>query len=367
MSIEAVFLHSGWRSAGTWIWNAFREQPETMAFYEPLHETLAGLTLEGLPEIHPDSWESKHALTRPYFEEYTALLRPRKQGVLGFDRSFSFDRYFALPQDDEHKLYAYLSNLLELAHASGKMPVLKFCRSLGRVGWMRHHFPQAAHIAVVRDPLAQWTSSYRLATSGNGYFLAARLALLVQHADDPLVAATLASLGLRISSLRRGTFKKTYPECERFVALASLPTLYRSFVAFWLVAACNALPYVDDTIDSDLLVTSPEYRNRLQCDLTERSGIALDLEAARAPSAKGGSSDLTRSDVKRVHDDALATYELLSRTFAEPRIELAGTMLRRKLEALPDRPHEKDEADQRDEGSTDHLAVPFERSQMEPR
>jgi hypothetical protein len=353
VSIEAIFLHSGWRSAGTWIWNAFREHPETMAFYEPLHETLAGVTLDGLTEIGVDSWDSKHALKRPYFEEYAPLLRPRKQGIPGFDRSFTFDRYFTPPQANERKLYAYLSSLLQLAQASGKMPVLKFCRSLGRVGWMRHHFPQAAHIAVVRDPLAQWASSHRLATNGNAYFLAAPLAILVQHAVDPLVKGTLSSLGLRVCGLRRSTFKKSYPECERFVALASLPTLYRSFVAFWLVAACKTLPYVDATIDSDLLTTSPAYRYQLQDDLRERSGIRLDLEAALAPPAKSGPAGLARSEVERVHEDALATYELLAKTFEEPRVERAGTIIRRKLET-----------DRNDEREGKHLAASFDRPQQ---
>jgi len=39
----AIFLHSGWRSCGTWLWEALRECRTVRAYYEPLHEDLDSL------------------------------------------------------------------------------------------------------------------------------------------------------------------------------------------------------------------------------------------------------------------------------------------------------------------------------------
>jgi hypothetical protein len=331
-SCEAVFIHSGWRSAGTWVWNEFRTHAQVMAFYEPLHEALGGVTLESLPQISVDSWNSRHSLSRPYFEEFAPLLGRGRRGVAGYDRSFAFDRFFSAPNEPAHKLFAYLSRLLLLAHGSGKIPVLKFCRSLGRVAWMRSHFPQALHLGVLRDPLAQWISAYRLAESGNRYFLAAPLAILVQHQRDARVATALSTLELRLSSLRQNAFEKTYGECDGFVVSATLQALYRSFVAFWLVTACTSLPYVDETIDSDVIGASPLYRQQLQDNLMEKTGIDVDLGAARIVPAGRQDCELRSINVESVHADASRALDLLLREADWPNPGTTAAAIRRKLE-----------------------------------
>jgi hypothetical protein len=336
-----------------------------MTFYEPLHEALGGVTLESLPEISVESWDSRHPRTRPYFEEFAPLLQRRKRGVAGYDRSFAFERFFTAPDEPSHKLFAYIGSLLSLAHDSGKVPVLKFCRSLGRVGWMRNHFPQAAHIAVVRDPLSQWASACRLASSGNRYFLAAPLAILAYNDANPLIAATLTSLELRMSGLKQKTFERTYAECESFVATATLQTLYRAFVAFWLVTGFSALPYADGTIDSDLLGTSPIYRKQLQRELVGMSGIDIDLGAARVVPAGQARYEIRRSDVERIHADALIAQDTLSMLVAGPGVDPAASVIQRKLELLCDGPNQKDDADGRNERTAKNLAISFEGSQAQ--
>ena len=168
------------------MWSEFRANPDVMAFYEPLHELLKDIKREGIRRESPTEWNSHHPDGPPYFEEFTPLLARR--GIARYHRSFAFDRFFLARHEREPRLQAYLSQLVDLAHSSGKLPVLKFCRSHGRVAWMRAHFPNALHVAVLRDPVAQWNSAWRQAESGNPYFLAAPLAILARHLSEPMVA-----------------------------------------------------------------------------------------------------------------------------------------------------------------------------------
>src|SRR5215469_10922549 len=154
MQLPALFLHTAFRSAGTWMWQRFREDEGVVAFCEPLNEWLAAATPQTLLEPRPEIWPSRHPSMRPYFAEYAPLLKSR--GVAGYDRRFAYHDFFATASKRMPALASYLRSLCDLAHSESKLPVLKFTRSLGRVEWMRREFPVAAHIVVVRSPLAQY-------------------------------------------------------------------------------------------------------------------------------------------------------------------------------------------------------------------
>ena len=65
-----VFLHCGWRTRGTWIWNRFREMRGVAGYYEPFSETLAKLRPGSVASFTAESWPSGHRdLARPYFDE----------------------------------------------------------------------------------------------------------------------------------------------------------------------------------------------------------------------------------------------------------------------------------------------------------
>ena len=167
-----VFLHCGWRTRGTWIWNRFREISGITGYYEPLGEPLAGLRPGNLASITAESWASGHlGLARPYFDEYRALLRQGLAGVRGYQARFATTGFFASPETASPDLYGYLRDLLDAALRNGEQPVLKCCRSIGRVGWMRRHFADAVHIVVLRDPFTQFASATRqFVDTGNAAF-----------------------------------------------------------------------------------------------------------------------------------------------------------------------------------------------------
>jgi hypothetical protein len=204
----AIFLHSGWRSCGTWLWEALRECRTVRAYYEPLHEDLDSLDRAALTRFSPGSWDSGHSPGAPYFAEYLPRLRHNmfgdRPGIRGYEQRFAFDDYFRDPDDDDPALHAYLQGLIEAARAEGRVPVLKFCRSLGRVPWMARHFPDAMHAVVLRDPVTQWLSARRqMEVMKNRYFVLAPFVILARNAAHPLVADALARLDVPMASPRR--------------------------------------------------------------------------------------------------------------------------------------------------------------------
>jgi hypothetical protein len=302
-----------------------------MAFYEPLSEHLAGMTPERLVGSTHDSWESRHPKIRPYFEEYAPFVAPGKEGVRGFHRSFAFERFFASSDEQVPQLSAYLGSLMRFAYDAGKTPVFKFCRSLGRVEWMREHFPGALHVAIVRDPWAQWLSAQRLAAAGNRYFLAAPLALLARNAQHRVVRPLLETLGVGAERLRRFTFGRTYRACDAFVEAASEEARYRSFLAFWIATAHTSLPHVDLALDSDLLASSRAYRKEIGEHIAQSTGIDVDLGSARMTLAPTFSPKISAARVESCHVDALGACAQLERFVPSTNDIAAIDIVRRKI------------------------------------
>lgn len=298
-----------------------------MAFYEPLHELLKDMSLERIRAESPSDWDSHHPDGAPYFEEFTPLVRRR--GIAGYHRSFAFDRFFLAKSERERRLHTYLSSLIDLADRSQKLAVLKFCRSHGRAAWMRAHFPNALHLAVLRGPIAQWNSAWRQAMGGNAYFLAAPLAILARNLAEPVVAHCVNGLGLQLSGLRRRSFERTYEQCVHFVNTSSATALYRSSLAFWLMSACKAVPYVDATIDADALGASPVYRNNIQEMLLATIGFTADFGNARVPASSGIGIDLRTNEIRRAHGDAVLALAAIAA--ADGSVDDAAETICRKL------------------------------------
>jgi hypothetical protein len=113
-----------------------------------------------LPSLRADTWSSHHPrLTRPYYHEYAPLLRNGTPGVDGFRRAFGAANFFADAAAELPELRAYIAMLLAHAAKQGRQPVLKFCRSIGRVAWMQRNFPGAVHVVVLRNPATQFGSA----------------------------------------------------------------------------------------------------------------------------------------------------------------------------------------------------------------
>jgi hypothetical protein len=308
-----VFLHTGWRTRGTWLWSRFRALAGTTCFYEPLAEDLARLTRSAIGAVDAETWASGHPLLqRPYFAEFRPLLKTVARGVQHYDPRFAVNGFFAEPDAAMPDLRDYIDLLLRTAHADGGQPVLKFCRSLGRIGWMQRNFPQAIHIALMRNPLAQFSSAQRqFQRLDNPYFLAMPLLLLAVHRDLPDVAAVVRHLAVALPSLPPGaSVRAGLAACEAHLRHSEPPEWYRGFLAFWMAAAASIPDSVDLVIDSDLLTCAADYRSQCELDLATLTGRTVDLGDAFGGSGRDASmlaaSGLSRAGLWRAHDAAQA-------------------------------------------------------------
>jgi hypothetical protein len=308
-----VFLHTGWRTRGTWIWSRFRALAGTTCFYEPLCEELATLSPAVAGSHGPESWPSGHPrLRRPYFAEFRPLLKTAVPGVPHYDPNFAVAGFFAEPDAAMPDLRDYIALLLRTAHAEGGQPVLKFCRSVGRIGWMQRNFPQAIHIALMRNPLAQFISAQRqLQRHDNPYFLAMPLMLLAAHRDVPEVARAVRHLAVALPPLPAGApLQAALAACAAHLRRSEPPERYRGFLAFWLAAAASIPDTIDAIIDSDLLTCAADYRRQCEIDLATLTGRTVDLGDILHGSGRDASilatSGLCRAGLWRAHGAAEA-------------------------------------------------------------
>jgi hypothetical protein len=315
---HSLFLHTSWRSGGTWLWSRCREQARVRAFYEPLHEQMADLRLSDIGTLRPQSWHSNHSDTPPYFEEYRGLLRTTGRGVDGFRRRFALNNFFMSPMEEDAALAAYVDGLVQSAAGAGCRAVLKFCRSMGRVGWFEQHFPDAVHAVVMRDPVSQWRSSRRLMLEQrNRYFMVAPLLVLARNARHPLVEDAVAALGVRLPALHSDDMAYGVETVWRHVKRLEDDQRYRGFLAFWTACALGALQSRALLIDSGAIGGEPAHRaaveQALEAALGEKIGLSprpsaprLDPDGPAMTEANEAAAELCRAFRDRLTADRLA-------------------------------------------------------------
>jgi hypothetical protein len=279
-----IFLHSGFRSGSTWFWHRFRAARGTQAYYEPFHEVLASLTLEALPRYAPDQWDSRHpGLNKPYFEEYRALLRP-EGGVPHYLPRFAAAAYYETGVEEAQA--RYVDGLVAHAHDAGKVPVLGFVRSLGRVPWFRA-LGGGVNIVTWRNPWDQWVSCRDQAVKGRNWYFLFRFVLFASFgAAHPRLGPFFAGLGL--------------PEAPSGISTAELAPLLawfeaadplRLLPAFLRVAMLDTLisvEHAEHVVDLDALTADPDRRRAAERALLELTGLAdLSLADCALPRGEG--------------------------------------------------------------------------------
>lgn len=303
---SAIFLHTGWRSGGTWIWSQCRESSKVHGYYEPLHEQAARFRRRDIATMRPGSWHSNHSDTPPYFAEYRDLIPPGGRGVALYQDRFAFDRFFRDPDEGpDPELESYLQSLMAGPVATGRLPVFKFCRSLGRVGWFEQRFPQAMHAVVLRDPLTQFRSAQRLLVEQrNRYFALAPLLVLAKNAQHPAVRQATASLGVRLPPLFSNDMAYGVEICWRHVKRQDQAERYRAFLAFWTLCALSALDSDALLIDMDIIRSDTEHRLQVETALRLRIGDSVNLHPR--PACPDPDDRLRLAGIKDAHQAATA-------------------------------------------------------------
>ena len=192
----AIYLHSTWRSASTYVWAKFRDRPEHCCFFEPLNEHLVDATPDFIDRFRPWSFANHPVLTAPYLEEFRPLLSP-KGGLADFPAAFTFGHY-CLERSERHpELQGHFERLERCARAEGRAPVFGCVRTDLRLAWCRANLP-GVHIALRRDPRRQFLSCLAQAVGGNPYFLERGLVILAANRDEPAFAPLRAAVDIKL-------------------------------------------------------------------------------------------------------------------------------------------------------------------------
>lgn len=277
---RAVFLHSGWRCASTYVWSRFRRNPFTTSYYEPFGESLARCSPKRIQRQTAQGWNSRHPpLALPYAEEYRPLLRPFLKGVPGYRRDFALKRYFPTAAGIGPEV-RYVSRLIAYARRRGTHPVLGFSRSLGRAAALKHELG-GYHVLVRRDERQQWLScrSYRDKASLS-YFELCHILILALAPEETPACRFAATLGL--PDLPRGLpeqFKLLQTEMRQ----CSDELSYRAFIAVSLLSHAVAEPVADLVLDVDRLGRSAQYREAMRTRIRADTGLSIDFDDCRVP------------------------------------------------------------------------------------
>jgi hypothetical protein len=308
---QAVFLHTGYRTAGTWLWSCFRKLDNVTAYYEPLHEMLATIDSVKLASSTANSWHSGHpALEAPYFAEFAHLLEPGANGIPGYDAAFSVDRFDGQIPRDADRLEGYVRGLIGAAQQQGRVPVLKFCRSLGRLQWFRATFPDAVHIVVEKNPISQWQSCWQLfAAHRNPHFVAVPFAVLALNRDVPIVQRTMRALRVELAPPLAGadgqTMESYLTVYKEHVATIAPLQAYRAFLAHWMLTLRDTAKHADAIFDCDLAAHSPAYLEGAERWIGELTGLRPSLRSAHREAARERANGFEPLEGLEVHMEAL--------------------------------------------------------------
>lgn len=167
--LAPIFLHTSWRTGGTALAFAFREQPACTLFYEPINIALQNPEKAFLAS--PGKWDSRHPSNSPYFNEFKKFLA-EGDSIRNFPNLDLFT--FESPSREWlSELAIYLHMLVDDAQGQGKVPVFKFTNLEGHLDFLREEFPSATNIAVCRGRSEQLMGWLSQAANGNYEFFKA--------------------------------------------------------------------------------------------------------------------------------------------------------------------------------------------------
>ena len=279
---RGIFLHTGWRSAGTWVWSRLRALESVTAFYEPLHPLLGELRLVDIPALEPTFTSGHPPLKSPYFTEYRPFIQEGAHGVIGYRKSFSTDRFGPVPDAGFPALQTYLKNLCDQTTNQGKVPVFKFCRSMGRLPWLKAAFPDVMHAVVLRNPASQFASGWLLHKQwSNPFFVAAPFRVLGLNQTEPIVRQVIEACGVRLAAGPVTSIDDYAAACEQYVRTVDGDNAYRAFLALWILCAVRSAGDADLLVDMDRLGQSPEYAATLRTQVRAQIDITPSFNGAR--------------------------------------------------------------------------------------
>jgi hypothetical protein len=303
---KPIFLQTGFRTGGTWLWGRFRANPMTIAFIEPLNELLASMSAEEIARLTPENLRLNHPILKmPYFEEYRNFLKADGTGVRGYEVRMGLESYFRDDDAGNEGLDNYLSQYIA-ASMHDKTPVLKFTRALGRAGWLRRHFPTGIQILLLRNPLLQfWSAHLQAVERGNYTFLMMPTFALSRALQAAKFHSMIAETGIPYIPMSDdpGSCFAKYTKIAEGQSFAE--SLTRSLI-FSMISYEMAIVHADIVIDLDDLPQA-DYRASMQDQLSTATGLRLDLSDVMPTDGASLADDPRREALLASTEDLLAS------------------------------------------------------------
>lgn len=277
-----LFLQTGFRTGGTWLWSRFRNHSSVLAWCEPFNEALADLTPEIIKSLTAHNSGLKHPmLSTPYFHEYGGLLEDGRSGVPGFQWQFGIESYFGHHEVNDKDVRTYLQSLIDCATQQEKIPVLKFTRALGRSRWLREQFPGSAQLLLIRHPLGQFWSGYQQSVChGNFTFLMIPIFAL-SRANAPIPHAIVERFAIPHIPPSEGV-----AACAGgYAALArqmTIEELFGIFLVMYVLSHALSVPYADLVLYQERLQAETPHRNWVEQQIATLCEVSVDLFDARS-------------------------------------------------------------------------------------
>jgi len=280
-SLSPIFIHSLFRSGSTYLFDVFRRSPAGYWCYqEPENEMLLELssTADPICDTGLATELLRHPpLDRPYLAEFMPI---REEVVRLFSRHFPYDSFFLAKDEGKPDLNRYLELLITRAQGTA---VLQFCRSTGRMDWLRKRFG-GRHLFLWRHPWDQWWS-YKVTP----YFDTANL--LILNADRiPPVFAEIRTL-LNFTPHHDTSIEREFAYFDSHGLHAEQS--YLLFYALWYHAMHEGLRTADAVIGIDALSRIAEYRQKTISSLEAIGITGLDFSGAIIPQGSYPESDRT--------------------------------------------------------------------------
>ena len=259
---RSIVIQTMWRTGGTYLAFALREQNPVALFYEPLHEDYSKYTEAEWDGFAAAGAEAPRGHPAKSFHYLTDFPFSPGKGVVGHRPEFAF-RQFALGEDDEApELGAYLTGLLRHAATQGRRPLFKFCRGFLRQRWLRTVLDPVS-VFLARCPAGMAASYARI--GGGAYFYSGYLRVLVDNRTDPHFAELHRFVAQ--AHPEYASAGEALAASDRLLLTVSQETREDVFLFFWALAlAANA--------DSDILILDA---NALGADAASRAKSAEAL------------------------------------------------------------------------------------------
>ncbi len=277
-----IFIQAMWRTASTYIWRKFREQPRYRAYYEPLHEMLAKPRDQVLsigderraPELrHP-------SIDRPYFAEFPFA---GKGGAEFFEKPLSYERYCLEEGETDEALRRYIRHLIVHASRHKQRAVLQFNRGLLRAGWLTRNF-SPVNILVLRRPANVWKS---ILSFVDGSFAGVLCIVLGQNKFKAPLKYLPDWLDL---PCRIGASIEDDYAAYGAISKELMRRMYPAFFDFYLVSTLHCARYADCILDVDEVSSNAAARAAAQ-KRRRKLGIEMDLSDCSAPSCDLSSNE----------------------------------------------------------------------------